>query len=111
MSDGKRMTGQRVFSKNPIFVVIVSNEDREIKRLYYNVMFNKSASNHTQQRPYQQKVGRRRREEQARPSRYTPSMVGARYDLTRYTRLTMYFRYVHTMPLMDRCGLIFSRID
>ena len=81
MSDGKRMTGQRVFAKNPIFVVIVTNEDREVKRLYYNVMFSKIPGEHTQQRSFQQRVGRRRGEEQARPSRpsrHTPSMVGAR---------------------------------
>ena len=36
-------TQRRVFSKNPIFVIIVSNEDGELKRLYYNVMFCKGA--------------------------------------------------------------------
>ena len=34
---------RRVFSKNPIFVIIVSNEEGELKRLYYNVMFCKRA--------------------------------------------------------------------
>ena len=36
-------TQRRVFSKNPIFVIIVSNEEGELKRLYYNVMFCKGA--------------------------------------------------------------------
>ena len=84
------MSTQRVFSKNPIFVVIVSNDSGELRRTYYNVMFCKRSK---QKRIY---------ESQRVAHQPTARVNGRRRSAPQYST---------SMPLMERCGLLFSNMD
>lgn len=84
-------TQRRVFSKNPIFVIIVSNEDGELKRLYYNVMFCRGPGlGEHLQRP---------------PRTYTSKKIGNKPR----SRVAGKAKYI-SMPLMDRCSFLFAQI-
>ena len=84
----KTMTTKQIFSKNPIFVIIVSNDDGEVKRIYYNVMFGKKETIKLAARYLSHK-----------PKPKVAGTVAAR---------TCYYTSV---PFMDRCGLLYSKMD